>query len=100
VPAGIAANLNVITAQTAPANMPLLWVINDVQNHGTLASDPYWFAFADASSIAYKWAWYNNTVNVRHGFIIGINGIMNVADTTGLAYVAGALNQVIQLQKI
>ncbi|MFA6991216.1 MAG: hypothetical protein WC192_04170 [Candidatus Babeliales bacterium] len=106
VPAGITAKFNIVDNKyyadstiakpvvDDPANKRLLWVINDVQNHGTLASDPYWYAYDD-TMYGYDWAWYNNVEsNVRHGFIIGINGVMDVYDNTGLAYVAGALNQV------
>ncbi len=106
VPAGITAKFNIVDNKyyadstiakpvvDDPANKRLLWVINDVQNHGTLASDPYWYAYDD-TMYGYDWAWYNNTEsNVRRGFIIGINGVMDIYDNTGLAYVAGALNQV------
>ncbi|MFH1253894.1 MAG: hypothetical protein V1646_00490 [bacterium] len=106
VPAGITAKFNIVDNKyyadstiakpvvDDPANKRLLWVINDVQNHGTLASDPYWYAYDD-TMYGYDWAWYNNSEsNVRRGFIIGINGVMDVYDNTGLAYVAGALNQV------
>lgn len=111
IPAGITAKFDIIDnkyyheidkpVSDDPANKRLLWVINDVQNHGTLASDPYWYAFAADTTVGYQWAWYNNgktstqdSKNVRRGFIIGINGVMDIYDNTGLAYVAGALNQV------
>lgn len=106
VPAGITAKFNIVDNKyyadptitkpvvDDPANKRLLWVINDVQNHGTLASDPYWYSY-DETMYGYDWAWYNNSEsNVRRGFIIGINGVMDIYDNTGLAFVAGALNQV------
>ncbi len=112
IPAGITAKFNIIDnnyyndptivkpVTDDPENKRLLWVINDVQNHGTLASDPYWY-YWNSSSYGYDWAWFNNgktptadSRNVRHGFIIGINGVMDIYDNTGLAFVAGALNQV------
>jgi hypothetical protein len=108
VPAGIKAKFNIVDNKyyaeevkpvaEDPATKRFLWVINDVQNHGTLAFDPYWYFYEDETDlnlVGPQWAWLNNTEkNVRHGFIIAINGVMDIYDNTGLAYVAGALNQV------
>lgn len=81
------------TLSPAAADKRGLLLINDCQNHGKLASDPYWDGTND-TGLGYTWAYANNpTQNVRMGCVLGINGILDVYDHTFLDYVAGSINQ-------
>lgn len=72
-----------------------LLVINDCQNFCRLFSDPYWdlygsditgTVFAPANPV-------NNLDNRRKGFIVGVNGMIDVYHNCFLEYVAGSINQ-------
>jgi len=75
-----------------------LLVVNDVASHGKLASDPYWDLYAPAVDgfIGTEFA-YSNPANshrsVRKGFVLAVNGLVDVYHNTFLDHVAGFANQ-------
>lgn len=81
-----------------------LLVINDCQNHSKLFADPYWDTQEGDGSFPYdgpyqgaQWA-QSNPVNAeiatRRGFVLGINGEVEIYPNTFLDHVCGAVNQV------
>ncbi len=73
-----------------------LLVVNNVQSHGKLMSDPYWDAYNGSSDTE---AWLpmnpaNAQVNCRRGFVLGVNGLVDVYHNTFLEHASGALNDV------
>lgn len=73
-------------------------VVNDVQSHGKLASDPYWDLFTDAS-LGFQgnaWAASNGsqfpTFNVRRGFVLGVNGTLDVYHNTFIDHASASTN--------
>jgi hypothetical protein len=75
-----------------------LLVINDCANHGKLASDPYWDLYNDTDTYTGPSYAYSNPdnseFNVRRGFVLGVNGQIDVYHHTFLDYVAGSYNQI------
>ena len=75
-----------------------LLVINDCANHGKLASDPYWELYNDTGDYTGPNYAYSNPdnaqFNVRRGFVLGVNGQLDVYHHTFLDYVAGSYNQI------
>lgn len=86
-----------------------LLVVNDAQSLSKLASDPYWDFWnynPDSPADYYGpfWAYSINydrselpihdlDLNVRRGFVVGINGQLNVYDNAFLDYTAGSINK-------
>ena len=75
-----------------------LLVVSDVANHGKLMSDPYWDLYNNVLG-AWGYGWAPSNIanylnNVRKGFILGVNGQMDIADWTFVDYVAGSTNTV------
>jgi hypothetical protein len=114
-PAGIKAAMRVIDAQHYASQAdykPLvsdrrgLLVVNDVLTHGKLMSDPYWDLFqADRSDItsmnSYNWMpsnAYNASTVCRKGFILGVNGMVDVYHNNFIDYAAGGVNVVDNLE--
>ncbi len=109
VPAGIEAIMRVVDNQAyAKATLPYLTtkntrrgllVINDVQSHGKLASDPYWDLYTkgitgfEGNEFAYSNP-ANEFRNVRLGFVLGVNGLLDMYHNTFMDYAAGSVNQV------
>lgn len=79
------------------ANRRGLLIVNDCQNHGKLYSDPYWDLYGDTSTnLGYSFAPAhpdNALINVRKGFVVGVNGMIDVYHNCFVDYAAGALNQ-------
>lgn len=98
-----------------------LLVINDVANHGKLACDPYWDLYQEPfdpvtgqGCIGALYAYSNPNkftkdpfdcggetnvfppipLNVRRGFVLGVNGLMDICHDLFLDYVAGSCNKV------
>jgi len=98
-----------------------LLVINDVANHGKLACDPYWDLYQEPfdpitgqGCIGALYAYSNPNkftkdpfdcggetdvfppipLNVRRGFVLGVNGLVDVCHDLFLDYVAGSCNRV------
>lgn len=114
-PAGVKAVFRVTDSKTYTANKAKkssrtytpdatkrrgLLVINDVQGHGKLASDPYEDYTKDTSLLSQQWAYstvdegLDYTVNTRFGFVVGVNGELQVYDNAFIQYVAGSVNQI------
>ncbi|NDD53844.1 hypothetical protein EBZ39_08185, partial [bacterium] len=84
----------------SPSDRRGLLIVNDVQTHGKLASDTYWDLYTP-SALGYQgnsWAYSNsdqNTFfNVRRGFVLGVNGKMDVYHNTFVDHASGSTNQV------
>lgn len=80
-----------------PLNRRGLLVINDCQNFCRLMSDPYWDLYGDptimmGTSFAASNP-SNNLINVRKGFIVGVNGVIDVYHNCFIDYTAGSVNQ-------
>jgi hypothetical protein len=75
-----------------------LLIINDVHNHGKLAADPFLdFYNSDKLGNAYAYTTLDTSrrdTNVRFGYVLGINGELDIFDNTFVDYTAGAVNQV------
>ncbi len=70
-----------------------LLVINDCQNMGKFASDPY--KDFGTENFGAEWAYLNKIdKNVRLGFVLGVNGVLDVYDNAFVDYVGGASNDV------
>lgn len=108
MPAGTKAHMRVISTDgalvdptvysTDEATRRGLLVVSDVASHGKLMSDPYWDLYNNILG-AWGYGWSPSNVanqlnNVRKGFILGVNGQMDVADWTFVDYVAGSGNTV------
>ena len=112
-PAGIKATMRIIDNLTLAQNSSLvlnpssttakadarrgLLVLNQCYNHGTLASDPYWFLFTDAAAgfISVDFAASNpaNARNMtRRGFVLGVNGQLDIYDNTFIDHASASLN--------
>jgi len=76
-----------------------LLVVNDVQNHGKLASDTYWDLYTSSAAgfIGVDFA-YSNPLNalrnVRKGFVVGVNGHIKIYHNVFLDHVTGSTNQI------
>lgn len=78
-----------------------LLVVNDVQNHGKLASDPYWDFWNTEDYEGPYWSYFQDPenplhafdLNVRRGFVVGVNGRIGIEDNAFLDYTAGSINQ-------
>jgi len=106
-PAGNSAVLRVVddlyySAHTSGAYDPALvarrglLVVNDVQSHGKLMADPYWDKY-NQSSATFPWLPTNSDnakKNCRRGFVLGVNGVVDVYHNTFLAHASGSLNDV------
>lgn len=107
-PAGIQAILRVtdgkaFTARTADPYNPTidnrrgLLIVNDCDNHGKLSSDPYWDLYGDPVTTVGTYFAYANPANalrnVRKGFVVGVNGMIDVYHNCFVDYTAGAVNQ-------
>lgn len=110
-PAGVNASLRVVDDLAyAHASKPFapgqadrrgLLVINDCQNLGKYASDPYWDFYSKHTNAGYFWAYSRQPgKNVRTGFVLGVNGILDVYDSVFLDYTGGAANDVDYLAAI
>lgn len=98
-----------------------LLVINDVANHGKLACDPYWDLYQEPfdpvtgqGCVGALYAYSNPNkftkdpfdcggeldvfppipLNVRRGFVLGVNGLVDICHDLFLDYVAGSCNKV------
>lgn len=74
-----------------------LMVLNDCQNHGKLASDPYWDLYNSDDFDGPFYAYSNidnNLFLTRHGCVVGVNGKLDIYHNTFMDYAAGAVNQV------
>lgn len=108
-PAGIRAALRVIDNKAfrdagspssydpAASKKRGLLVVNDVINHGKLMADPYWDLYQDASEgyIGVEWAASNpsnSLLMTRRGFVVGVNGMLDVYHNTFIQYAGGATN--------
>lgn len=118
----IVCDLDAIINRPASERRGLL-VINDVANHGKLACDPYWDLYQepfDANTgigcVGALYAYSNPNkftkdpficdggesetsfppipLNVRRGFVLGVNGLIDVCHDMFLDYVAGSCNKV------
>ena len=101
IPAGTKAHMRVSATMAGEPSESIrrgLLVVSDVASHGKLMSDPYWDLYNDVlGAWGYGWAPSNaaNQLNdVRKGFILGVNGQMDMADWTFVDYVAGSSNTV------
>jgi len=103
-PAGVKAIFRVVDNKNyAEATKPFaldaenrrgLLVINDCQNVGKYAADPYWDSYNGSDYAGGVWAYLNSfDVNVRTGFVLGINGVLDVYDSAFVDYIAGAPNE-------
>ncbi|MFA6527646.1 MAG: hypothetical protein WCT20_04445, partial [Candidatus Babeliales bacterium] len=107
IPAGIGAILRVIddkayTRKPAGDYDPSLesrrglLVINDCQNLSKLLSDPYWDLYGSRSIMGQSFAVANpanNLTNVRKGFVVGVNGMIDIYHNCFMDYTAGSVNQ-------
>jgi hypothetical protein len=108
IPAGTKAHMRVISTDgdlVDPTTYSVdedtrrgLLVVSDVANHGKLMSDPYWDLYNNILG-AWGYAWApsnaaNQLNNVRKGFILGVNGQMDIENWTFVDYVAGSSNTV------
>lgn len=81
-----------------------LLVVNDVQNHGKLFADPYWDLYTPESQgyIGVTLAQSNpvngpvrpgGSLHTRRGFVVGINGMLDVYHNTFIDHASGAINE-------
>lgn len=118
----IVCDLDAIVNRPASERRGLL-VINDVANHGKLACDPYWDLYQEpfdqltgTGCVGALYAYSNPNkftkdaftcstseagttlpaipLNVRRGFVLGVNGLIDVCHDMFLDYVAGSCNKV------
>lgn len=106
-PAGIRAIMRVVDSKYAAAHSgeaaaPTvnggrrgLLVVNDVVSHGKLMADPYWDVYASFAGSAWA-ATDPNTpeVNKRKGFVLGVNGMVDVYHNMFMHHCGGANNVV------
>lgn len=78
-----------------------LLVVNDVQSHGKLMADPYWDKYAPSSletdDAALAWLPSNPDnakFNCRRGFVLGVNGVVDIYHNTFLDHASGSVNDV------
>jgi len=75
-----------------------LLVVNDTQNHGKLASDVYWDLYLTSAGgfLGVDFANSNpaNALrNVRFGFLVGVNGQLDIYHNCFLDHAGGSVNQ-------
>jgi hypothetical protein len=96
-PAGLRAVMRVINNSSSKRG---LLVVNDVQTHGKLQADPYWDLYTDSEAgfIGNTYAASNGldfpTFNVRRGFILGVNGTLDVFNDAFVDYASASTNMV------
>jgi len=76
-----------------------LLVVNDVVNHGKLMADPYWDLYAPEGEgyLGLEWAASNPAnalINIRKGFILGVNGQVDVYHNCFMDHACGSVNMV------
>ncbi len=74
-----------------------LLVVNDVVNHGKLASDPYWDLYAPQGAGFFGVEWANSNpanalFNTRRGYVLGVNGQLDIYHNTFMDHASGAAN--------
>lgn len=76
-----------------------LLVVNDCQNISRLFADPYWDVQEGEPAYYSGCAWAqsnpdNSGIATRRGFVLGINGEVEIYPNTFLDHVSGAVNQI------
>ncbi len=75
-----------------------LLLVNHAQSHGKLASDPYWDLYSPEAEgyLGVLWAYSkpeNYEKSVRKGFVLGVNGTLDIYHNVFVDYVAGSINE-------
>jgi hypothetical protein len=104
LPAGDEAFMRILASDmgATEADRRGLLAVSDVASHGKLMSDPYWDLYnIDGTGAPLGWGYdfaptnaANKLINVRKGFILGVNGQMDIANNVFVDYVAGTTNLV------
>jgi hypothetical protein len=104
LPAGAKARMRTLASGmgATEADRRGLLAVSDVASHGKLMSDPYWDLYnIDGTGAPLGWGYdfaptnaANKLINVRKGFILGVNGQMDIANNVFVDYAAGAINLV------
>lgn len=70
-----------------------LLVVSDVANHSKFATDPYWDLYSNLSGTPWAYSNPDNAlINVRKGYVVGVNGMLDIFHNCFVDHAAGATN--------